>query len=310
MAKSALFVVALSLAIGSTATATTLGPQDLPILIPQNLLTSQDLSVPRNFICPVGGKKFEARDFTVIATAIVFYNIDYWWGRRPDGRAYGPLPFFPLTECPGNGFVYFKDEYSKVEAAQLTSLVLAPDYQALRTSDSPFFRSWWLMSRTAQDPFDTSEMLLESSWDSDADPARKARYQRAFINNVRGLAWSEEKRSDWFWLNLRAANALRELGEFEVSTQLLTSLDQADRLPSDADDLKDARFLLDGLRPLNNEKNAAAEPANLIPAIEAARRCLKDGVSLTASEVKACQSDEIEKAKKTIQKHLDEIEAD
>jgi hypothetical protein len=278
--RYAILCAAAALAGSVPASATTLFPQD--------------------FVCPVGGEKF---------TADVIGSMTSW-GQRPDGRRYGTSPIIPLTECPGNGFVYFKDEFSKAEAEQLTPLVLAPDYQALRTSESPFFRGWWLMSRTAQDPFDTSWMLLAASWDSDSDPARKARYQRAFIDSVRSLTWSEGKRSSWFWLNLRAANALRELGEFEASTQLLTSLDQANRLPLDADELKGARFLLDGLRLLNSEKNATPEPASLIPDMEAARRCLKSGPSLTASEVRACQSDTVEKAKKTVQQYLQESDAD
>ena len=249
---------------------------------------------PEDFVCPVGGEKF---------TADVIGSMTSW-GQRPDGRRYGTSPIIPLTECPGNGFVYFKDKFSKPEVEQLTPLVLAADYQTMRKTESPFFRGWWLMSNTGQDPFDTSWMLLVASWDSDADPARKARYLRAFIDSARALAWSEEKRSTWFWLNLRAANALRELGEFESSAQLLISLDQASRLPTDADELKGARFLLDGLKALNTEKNVTPEPANLIPEMEAAHRCLTGEATLTASELKACQSADIEKAKKTVQKYL------
>lgn len=273
MARYHLLAAMCGLVLGSTASATTLFPQ--------------------KFTCPVGGEEFEAM---VIGSHTS-------WGQRPDGRRYGTSPIIPLTECPKNGFVYFKEKFSEEETERLTPLVLSPAYQAIRSTETPHFRGWWLMSRTEQDQFDTVWMLLVASWESDGDPVRKSRYQTAYVDGVRNLPWSEEKRSDWFWMNLRAANALRELGSFDESLKLLLALDGKEKLPLAADEQKGARFLIDGLKTLNDEKNAAPEPVTLIPQREAAYRCLDATPVLSPSEEKICQSDEVAKLKTEIQKY-------
>ena len=248
---------------------------------------------PQDFVCPVGGEKFTAN---VIGSHSS-------WGQRPDGRRYGTSPVIPLTECPQNGFVYFKQEFSKAESERLAPLVLSAEYQAMRDGDAPHFRGWWLMSKTEQDPFDTVWMLLVASWESDQDLGRKARYQAAYAEGVRTLSWSSEKRSDWFWMNLRAANALRELGRFDESRALILALDSSERLPTNADELKGARYLIDGLITLNGEKNPASEPATLLPDREAAYRCLNATPALSPSETTLCRSDKIEKLKAEVRKY-------
>jgi hypothetical protein len=121
-----------------------------------------------------------------------------------------------------------------------------------------------------------------------------------FVEAAAKLPWAEDKRSDWFWLNLRAANALRELGEFDKSRDLLAGLDSPSRLPTDADEIKGARMLIDGLKALNSERNAALEPANLIPQTEAAFQCAMRSAELTPTEIKVCASPEVQKAVETL----------
>lgn len=240
--------------------------------------------VRQNFVCPVGGEKFTAN---VIASMTS-------WGQRPDGRRYGTTPIVPLTECPGNGFVYFEEKLNESDAQKLAPLVEGSDYQALRKSDRQHFRAWWLMDRLGRDPLDTAWMLLVASWESDDDPPLKKRYQRAYVDALARISPTADKRGDWFWMNLRAVNALRELGEFDKSNSLLATLDRPDMMPTDKDELEGARYLIDGLKALNADRNAKSEPTNLIPPRIAAEIC-GDDPKLTQAEVKACGGPEIVK---------------
>jgi hypothetical protein len=238
---------------------------------------------PKRFVCPVGGEAFTAQVIGSMTS----------WGQRPDGRRYGTTPIVPITECPGNGLVLFEEKFEGADLEKLTSLVIGTDYQSARKSETPHYRAWWLMDRMGRDPFDTAFVLLVATWEADGKVETKRRYQRLFVESAANLSGSEAKRSDWFWVNLRAANALRELGEFDASTVLLKAIDRPERLPTEAGQLKGARYVIDGLATLNAEQNAALEPANLIPAQEAAQRCLDGSSELTPAETKACTDEKV-----------------
>lgn len=243
--------------------------------------------VKERFTCPVGGEKFSAN---VIASMTS-------WGQRPDGRRYGTSPIIAMTECPGNGFVYFDEKFSKEDSAKLAPLVASPDYQALRKSDVQHYRGWWLMDRMGREPLDSAWMLLMASWESDDRPALKQKYQRAFVTALDAIAPTATNRATWFWTALRAADLWRELGEFAKSDALLDRLDRAEMLPADKDELDGARFMIDGLRALNADRNAKAEPTNLIPAMVALELCAAKA-ALSPAEIKACAGPEIEKVRR------------
>lgn len=208
---------------------------------------------PQDFVCPVGGEKFQAGVIMSMST----------WGQRPDGRRYGTTPVIELTECPGNGFVYFDDKFSDTEKAQLAPLTLSPEYQTMRKSEVRHYRAYWLAKKVGRDPYHLARLLLTASWDSERDAVRKARYQAEFATSVEPLIWSQDKGSDYFWLHVRAANALRELGRFDAATRKLIDIDKADLLPADAEGNAGARRLIDGLRVLIAERNRSSEPPSL-----------------------------------------------
>lgn len=238
----------------------------------------------KKFTCPVGGERFEA---SVVGSSTS-------WGQRPDGRTYGTLPIWPIVECPGNGLLLFDEEFGDADVAKLTPLVASAEYQAMRASESPHYRSWWLQKNLGRDSYALAGTLLAASWEVDHDPAAKSRYQEAFVASAQALPWSEAKKGPWFWLHLRAANALRELGRFDESATLLTLIDRPDRLPADADELEGARWMIDGLAALNADRNPASEPANLIPATMAVERCKAD--DLSRAEETACNGKTVKEA--------------
>lgn len=234
--------------------------------------------VRQEFTCPIGGEVFEA---SVLASTTT-------WGERPDGKPYGMLNGFPVVECPGNGFSIFKEEFTPEEIAILTPLIGSPSFQAMRESETPHYRVGWLMRTLGRPPAELANALLVASWESDGQPERKARYQREFVAATAKVPRSA--RDLWFGLNLRAANALRELRQFAEARNLLTEIQASGLWPKDEDQVEGARYLIDGLTLLIAEGNAYPEPTNLIPADIAVDRCSDQSAALSASEQIACAS--------------------
>ena len=232
------------------------------------------------FTCPVGGEEF---------TAMVPASRTSW-GQRPDGRAYGTLPVWPLPECPENGLVLFDDDFTEAELAMLGEAVGSREYQALRASQTQHYRAWWLKARIGRSLVSQADSLLQASWESDEEPARKARYQAAFADMAGRIERSADNAEDWFWLNLRAANALRELGRFQDGLERLALVMRREHLPEDAATRQRVEDYARALEQLMGEANSHSEPANLVPSEVAMFRCVLAEPRLTASESEACAS--------------------
>ncbi len=197
---------------------------------------------PETFTCPIGGEVFQDH---VVGSYSSF-------GQRPDGRAYGTLPIYPVTECPGNGFILFDEQFTAEEIAILTPLVESDAYQAMRQSETAQFRSWWLMRAVRRDTNRLASAMLQASWETDDDLVRKRRYQQAFIDAVAAIDQADEA---WLFYTLRAVNALRELSQFEQAASLLERIEVSDRWPDESDEREGAHFLTDGLRALIADRN-------------------------------------------------------
>ncbi|MXO61172.1 hypothetical protein GRI89_16635 [Altererythrobacter salegens] len=239
---------------------------------------------PQKFTCPVGGETFTDN---VIGSYTTF-------GQRPDGRSYGTLPIYPLVECPGNGFPIYQEEFTPEELAKLTKLVESSEFQALRKTETSYFRLWWLFRQMDKPPTQLANTLLVASWESDDDPVRKARYQALFVTAAAQVP--REDGEEWYYYNLRAANALRELGRFEEAADLLHAIGPSSASMADKDELEAVNKLVDGLTRLIAEANPASEPTNLIPPMQAARRCLDEASALSPVETQACASPDYREA--------------
>jgi hypothetical protein len=251
--------------------------------------------VPKDFTCPVGGERFTAN-------VIVSFSS---WGQRPDGRSYGTLPIYPIVKCPKNGLLLTGDDFTPADVAILTPLVASAEYQAMRKTETPHFRAWWLLSRLQRDPHDLAGLLLQASWETDADLDRKARYQGAFIAAATALKRNPKDGDSWFFFNMRAANALRELGYFDKAVLVLNRIDRPELLPKDAAAKPEFLRFLAGLRLLISERNPTPEPANLLPKFEAARRCEVGAALLSPSEVNACSDPQLAEPRKQIRKAVE-----
>lgn len=242
--------------------------------------------VEQKFDCPIGGKKFRAK---VVASNITF-------GQRPDGKPYSPLPVYPIVECPDNGFLLFDEEFSDEELAVLAEAVASSEFQQMRLSDTQHFRAAWLQKKAGRDAVSQISSLLQASWETDHDQARKERYQAEFINMVMRLQRTEENSNQWFWYNLRAINAMRELGYFSEALTRLEFVMTPEHLPPDAKEAGNGRFLAKELQLLLEQQNHFAEPANLVPPHIAMFRCLVPKSPLTSAEIDACQKESTQEA--------------
>ncbi len=188
----------------------------------------------------------------------------------------------------------FKEKFSRAELAPLEPAILSAEFQTMRKIETSRYRIWWLQRKLGVTPYDSASTLLMASWETDDDPVRKQRYQKQFVESALALERDPKLGDDWFWLTLRAANALRELGRFGEMEAALQRIDQQEMLPVDDEEREAARTLIGGLRVLASEENRRADPANLIPVTEAIFVCVEHSENLTQSEAVACASDEVQ----------------
>ncbi|PVM82532.1 hypothetical protein [Caulobacter radicis] len=248
---------------------------------------------PVKMKCPVGGESFVYTDTMSYST----------WGQRPDGKPYGSWEFpRPIPTCPGNGLAVYKS-FSKAELKALPALLASDDYRRMVQEDTSYYRAAWL-ERALKGEGDPLWLVLQASWQSDADPARKARYQRAFIAGAEALP---AKPDDLQWLGIMAkvVNARRELGEFDAAKADLARLDvdkQLAALPAppaegqEPEAVANRRGILNFLKKLGaavDRGDASAEPIDMIPPMAAAHQCVDLEAKGKSHEV--CKSERVAK---------------
>ncbi|WP_242096509.1 hypothetical protein [Sphingomonas sp. CROZ-RG-20F-R02-07] len=235
--------------------------------------------------CPVGGARFEAVTTPVYSTM----------GRRPDEKPYSDVPFpRPIAECPDNGLVIFAD-YSPDEIRQLATWIATPTYQTMRSTESPFYRAYWLAVKVGRPMADALELLLPAIWQAkqlDGDDRRRpktTRYQNVFIDGVEKMP-AEVPPDDRLWLQEQAANALREMGKWAAADKMLalagTLVPQTTR-PALAIYFKRLNVVIARHDPSD-------EPLDMIPDVQAALIC-KRKKPATPFEVAYCAKPEIAK---------------
>lgn len=256
--------------------------------------------VEEKFVCPVGGEKFKAM-------AIASYSS---WGQRPDGRAYGTLPIYPIIECPKNGMLLIDEKFTDAELQVLNTVVPSAEFQAMRAAETPHYRAWWLKSKIGRDRYEQASMLLQATWETDKDFNRKVRYQAEFVALATGLPRDADHGDAWLFYNLRAANGLRELGYFDKALSLLDRVDKPQFMPKDSEDAEGARFLISALRTLATESNPVSEPANMIPEQAAALRCEQPTPPLSPSEISACDKPELAPVRKQAREWIADAKKD
>ncbi len=234
----------------------TLQAADLPALPP--------LHFGRTTVtCPVGGQRFTS-------TTTLMHSV---MGQRPDERPYSEVPFpLPMPECPDNGLVIFA-AFTPAETEQLARWIATPVYQAMRRTESPFYRAYWLAKKIGRPDADAIELLRPAIWeakeqDGDSRPRmRTQRYQRVLVAAV--AAARDVSLDDRIWLQGQAANALREMGKFTAAERM--------RQRAEADVARSVRpalaRYLQQLKVVIARRDRSDEPLDMIPDVEAALVC-------------------------------------
>lgn len=231
--------------------------------------------------CAVGGERF-----TYISTAS--YTI---FGLRPDGRPYASWTFpLALPVCPKNGLVMYRD-FTKDELVRLPALLTSPDFQTIRASDTPYYRAAWLQHALGGDAESQAWLLLYAVWESDDAPERQARYAAAFTEAASKVP-QRANDLEWLALQIRAVNALRELGRFDEAAKTLVALPRdaltapstpppnpTDAPEDDAERRAYWRDFMDKMAIVIARGDLSKEPLDLLSTDTAAGLCLgSDGV--------------------------------
>ena len=236
--------------------------------------------------CPIGGKSF---DFATTASYTVM-------GTRADGKPFGSWTFpLALPECPDNGLILYKD-YSAEEVAKLEPLVASEAYQALRGPASQYYRAYWLMREMGLPAESYLWALLQASWEADAQPELRARYQAELVEASAKVA-PDPASLNWIGMEGRAANALRELGRFDEALARLDAVPATALAPAagaSGDDAKARQGWADYYRDLRvviARKDRGAEPLDMLPRQIALGRCVT-GEGLDPQQNAWCASEE------------------
>jgi hypothetical protein len=243
---------------------------------------------PQEMTCPVGGERFSAWRPSS-------YSI---FGERPDGKPYSYLPFpFPVPECPTNKLIVF-DDFSPEETATLARLIAAEDYKRLTEAETPYYRAYWLAMKLGRPKPQALGLLLSAIWQvspgqmagkpSQNDAAQLDRYQKAFVNEARQLEPAVEAK-DRVWIEARAANAARQMGQFDEAERLRQ---QAEKSLAAIADKRGWDTYLAKLQAVISRRDAEVEPVDMIPEQQIAYACL-DRRTLNAFDRAACGKPEV-----------------
>jgi hypothetical protein len=166
------------------------------------------------FTCPIGGEKFKAQSIMSHSS----------WGQQPDGMPMGSLMGpVPMVECPKNGLILF-EEFDNPTIEKLKPLIADPEFQALRKTESQYYRLWWLFNKLGRDPRQQAWLMIQASWEAAADPEKRNQYQQRYSDMIMNLPRKDDADWDWVYLQARAANALRETAQFDAAKALIARL--------------------------------------------------------------------------------------
>jgi hypothetical protein len=240
--------------------------------------------------CPVGREKFSG-------PSLMHYST---FGAMPDGQPFGSVGFpVLLAECPGNGLVIYR-QFSSEAVAALPALLASEAYRGLRASETAYYRAYWL-AKSLGDTEEALWLLQSAIWDAKnkGDAALARRHGLTFVAEVTALP-ADPKSPTRVALRARAANAMRELGQFDDAEALRASIAIDPAMGgSDEGAARNRKGWADYLAKLAApiaRRDAGRMPIDLLDESMAAARCLdpeskREGASskpLSAFEAEYC----------------------
>ena len=167
------------------------------------------------YVCPVGGERFSA---STMGSGTVF-------GHFLDGRAHGAIQSpWPLVECPGNGFLLFRETFGKAELEALGAYVQSDDYQRLRTTETSYWRLAQLLRVIDAPAVEQAGALQRASWQ--ASRAQYPRYVAAASAAFARQCPDGETARDgqWLYCQMLLGEWERRLSRFEPARARFNAL--------------------------------------------------------------------------------------
>jgi hypothetical protein len=179
----------------------------------------------RQFICPIGGKKF-SHDVGYSAFPLITFPDGSWLGDTQIG--------VQIPICPDNGLVLLPDigkseeelvytDYTAAEKTQLSALIADPEYRA-RKSDGLYAQAYWLASKLGRPAEDRFFMVQRATW-ATADTALRKKLVEKLAEDGPALidAMTADEATKLSYRRY-IVNALRELGRFDAALALLDAM--------------------------------------------------------------------------------------
>ena len=193
--------------------------------------------ITKERICPLGGERFTVEALGSYST----------FGKRLDFKTlgtYGTDPF-RLEVCP-NGFVDYKENYSKAELNKLEDLITSDNYQTLRHDNTDYFLLAKISEYLEADKLRIGWIYLNASWEAEnkGNRTQYVQYLNLAIDNF---------------------NAAVDTGDAEVGFSYRFLLVELNRLKGDFDSAKlKLKELEANLTPAGYEKVLVAFEKELI----------------------------------------------
>lgn len=167
--------------------------------------------------CPVGGKSFK----TILAMSGTQF------GQNLDLKPYGPIISpWPVAKCPENGFVIYKNDFTKQELASITEYVLSNEYQSLQKVESNYYLIATLMKKQKSSNASIAFALLKATWEVESDKryAKYAAETLAAFESVIANPPSDLKPQGVLQHRQIAGEMERRLGNFSAAQKRFTDL--------------------------------------------------------------------------------------
>lgn len=135
--------------------------------------------------------------------------------RTLDLRPVGPIESpWPIPDCPTNGFVFVKEEYSAEELEKLRALILSPEYRAIYKETS-YYRAAWVLDRTGASKLEVSWMLLQATWQVSQSYVRYTGYATTLLAKLQEAVGGIDDKKQQVETKLLIGEILRRLGRLD-----------------------------------------------------------------------------------------------
>lgn len=143
-----------------------------------------------------------------------------------DGRPYGAtVSPWPIPQCPSNGFVLYRDDFSKTELARLRQYVESEKYRALAKSETTYYLAAHLQRYLGAPDAETAPTLLQATWQ--ASPQQYVRYAGEAIQAHKALCVEGAAiEQSWLECQMIVGELERRLGMFDSSAVRFRHLKQ------------------------------------------------------------------------------------